>query len=136
MFGAAFDPEYEGSFPLLAVTALQVTAATGRVLEVMKRLVRDGRLDQELLEWSLRSTVEQWGALCRLCGIDWREVFAASQAKSLMRKAMRESAGITTPALCAHRRARLDVDGSQLPRKTRERIYWRFDPFGLHGTAR
>lgn len=87
-----------GGFPLLAVTALQMTAATGRLFEVMQKHFRDGRLDQELLERSLRSTIEHLGALCRLCGIDWREVFAASQAKVLARRAMRESAGITTPA--------------------------------------
>lgn len=71
----------------VAVAALRMSAAAGRVADVLKKEVRDGVLDSPLLHDSMRRTLLHWGTICAMCGIEWRDVLAANRIKVAARQA-------------------------------------------------
>lgn len=85
-------------FVHLATSALRLTAACGRIAEVMKKQRRDGHLNEELLRTSLRSALRHWGEVCQQCELDWRDVLAANKTKVTTRAESRAESGLLTAA--------------------------------------
>jgi NTP pyrophosphatase (non-canonical NTP hydrolase) len=79
------------TFEQLATSALRLTAAIGRVAEVMKKQRRDGHLNEQLLRKSLREALIHWGAVCQQCELDWRDVLSANKTKLAARTMLRSN---------------------------------------------
>jgi NTP pyrophosphatase (non-canonical NTP hydrolase) len=65
----------------LAYLGLGLTGESGEVAEHIKKLLRDGTLDQAAMAEELGDVVYYWACLCSALGRKPSEVLAASKAK-------------------------------------------------------
>ncbi|BAL77499.1 nucleoside triphosphate pyrophosphohydrolase family protein [Bradyrhizobium cosmicum] len=65
----------------LAYLGLGLTGESGEVAEHVKKLLRDGTLDQAAMAEELGDVVYYWASLCATLGLKPSEVLAASKAK-------------------------------------------------------
>jgi NTP pyrophosphatase (non-canonical NTP hydrolase) len=65
----------------LAYLGLGLTGESGEVAEHIKKLLRDGKLDQAAMAEELGDVVYYWACLCSALGRKPSEVLAASKAK-------------------------------------------------------
>lgn len=65
----------------LAYLGLGLVGESGEVAELIKKLLRDGKLDQAALIEELGDVVYYWACLCRAAGKNPSEILVASRLK-------------------------------------------------------
>lgn len=85
-------------FEMRARCAMHLTVACGRATEVLKKGIRDNRLDLSRLHASLRKGLTHWLELCNLCGIHWRDALATNQGKVAAKVVERRAVNLATAA--------------------------------------
>lgn len=71
----------------LAIMSLGAAGETGEVVELVKKYIRDGRLDMDNLKKELGDMVYYWARLCKYFNLEPSEVLAANVEKLESRRA-------------------------------------------------
>ena len=69
----------------VALVGLGLAGETGEVVEVLKKFLRDGRLNRDKLEAEMGDVIYYWARLCQMFAFDPEDIMLANQKKLIGR---------------------------------------------------